>query len=212
MPLANDSILVTPGSGATVATHTVSAKEHQVVMVADDLGYILGSRDVYFFAIPEQIHVAAAETVHWDMWNGDAAKLVRVVSILQIPSITTAVTGAVSAWRLTRTTAIGTGGSAQTAWLPDLSQTAMDADVTCRSKPTGGATAGTILRYYALHGEETNAATIMVASLGGLELVPPVLAKSEHGILLRPSQGIRVSQNTSTAGGNTGWLISFTIE
>ena len=65
--------------------------------------------------------------------------------------------------------ATSTSGSAQTAWLPDLSQTAMDADVTCRSKPTGGATAGTILRYYSLHGEETNAATVMIASMGGLE-------------------------------------------
>lgn len=212
MTKAGDSILVTPGSGATVATHTVDSKEHQVVMVADELGHILGSRDTYFYAIPEQVHVAASETVHWDLWNGDAALLVRVLSIRQIPSITTAVTGAVSAWRLTRTTAIGTGGSAQTAWLPDLSQTAMDADVTCRSKPTGGATASTILRYYSLHGEETNAATVMIASMGGLEVIPEVLIRSEHGILLRPSQGLRVSQNTSTAAGNTGWLITFTIE
>ena len=36
MTLAGDSILVTPGSGATVATHTVDSKEHQVVMQADD--------------------------------------------------------------------------------------------------------------------------------------------------------------------------------
>ena len=40
MSQANDSVLVTPGAGATVATHLVSAKEYQVVMVADESGHI----------------------------------------------------------------------------------------------------------------------------------------------------------------------------
>lgn len=31
MSQANDSILVTPGSGATVATELIAGKEHQVV-------------------------------------------------------------------------------------------------------------------------------------------------------------------------------------
>lgn len=38
MTQANDSITVTPGSGATVATHLVSGKEHQVVVLADQSG------------------------------------------------------------------------------------------------------------------------------------------------------------------------------
>lgn len=212
MSLAGDSILVTPGSGATVATETVSAKEHQVVMLADKDGHIQYSKDVYFFDIPEQVHVAAASTVHWDLWNGDAAKLVRVISIRQRPGIVTAVTGVAFAWILARTTEIGVAGVAQTAWLPDLSQTAMDADVTCRSKPTSGATAGTTLRSYSMHGEETNAGSMVIAAMGGLELVPPILGDGRAGILLRPSQGIRCLQNTNSAAGNTGWLITFTIE
>lgn len=43
MTASNDSILVTPGTGATVATHLVNSKEHQVVMVADEYGSIQGS-------------------------------------------------------------------------------------------------------------------------------------------------------------------------
>lgn len=214
MAVANDSILVTPGSGATVATHTVSSKEHQVVVLADEAGQIVGSRDTYFYNIPSQVHVNSASTVHWDLWNGDATLLVRIRSIKQIPNVTTAVTGIVFDWLLERTTTIGTAGSAITAWLPDLSQTVLDADITCRSKPTGGAAASTDLINYSLSSEETNAATIMVASLGGLELVPEPLRTvgNEHGILLRPSQGIRCVQVTASLAGNTGWLIAFTVE
>lgn len=214
MAQANDSILVTPGSGATVATQLANSKEYQVVCLADDLGQLLGSREMYFYNIASQVHVNSANTIHWDLFNADAALLVRVVSVLQIPNITTAVTGIVFDWKLARTTAVGTGGSAQTAWLADLSQTALDADITCRSKPTGGATEGVILRNYSLSSEETNAATIMVASLGGLELVPNQLKppSTEDGILLRQNQGIRCVQITASAAGNTGWLIGFTVE
>ena len=214
MTQANDSVLVTPGSGTPVATHLANSKEHQVTMFADQSGHIWGSKPTYFFMIPSQVHVAAASTVHWDLFNADAALIVRVVSILQIPNITTAVTGVVFDWLLERTTAAGTGGSALTAWLPDLSQAALDADITARSKPTGGATQSTDLRNYSLSGEETNAATIQIASQGGLELVPEPLqaVNGGQGFVLRQNQGLRCVQVTNSAAGNTGWLISFTVE
>src|SRR4051812_2890492 len=98
MSKAGDSILVTPGSGATVATHTVNSKEHQVVMIADERGELVGSLPTFHAMIPSQVHVAVANTVHWDLFNADAALIVRVLSILQIPNITTAVTGVVFDW------------------------------------------------------------------------------------------------------------------
>lgn len=218
MTQANDSILVTPGTGATCATHLVNSKEHQVVMRADEDGHIQGSKPLYGFTIASQVHVNSANTVHWDLFNADAALLVRVLSVRQIPNITTAVTGVVFDWKLARTTAVGTGGTAQTAWLRDLSQTALDADITCRSKPTGGANEGVILFNYSLSSEETNTATIFVASQGGLELIPPALIGpagtpyAPGGILLRQNQGLRCVQITASAAGNTGWLIQFTVE
>ena len=217
MALPNDSITITPGSGATVATNTVAAKEYQVSMMADASGHILGSRLHYYYNIPSQVHVAVANTLHWDFFNADAALLVRVLSILQIPNIVTAVTGIAFAWKLARTTAIGTGGVVQTAWLPDLSQTALDADITCRSKPTGGATEGIILRNYDLHSEETNVGTMIFSSLavGGVCNLVPVERRppiSEQGILLRQNQGLRCVQITSSAAGNTGWFIGFSVE
>jgi hypothetical protein len=214
MAVANDSVAVTPGAGATIATHAVGGVEHQVMMQAGADGHIIGSKPIYMFNIPSQVHVAAANTVHWDLFNADAALLVRILSIRQIPNITTAVTGVVKDWKLARTTAAGTGGTAQTAWLADLSQAALDADITCRSKPSGGATEGVILANYSLSSEETNAAAIQIASQGGLELVPEPLRLSfpPHGILLRQNQGLRCVQVTSSAAGNTGWLIGFTVE
>jgi len=218
MAQANDSILVTPGSGATVATQLANSKEYQVMCVADEGGHILGSKDAYIYAIASQVHVASANTIHWDLFNADAALLVRVVSIKQIPNIATAVTGVVFSWQLFRTSAVGTGGSAQTAWLPDLSQTSLDADITCRSKPTGGATtSGSSIKDYALSSEETNTATIQIASQGGLELVNQSLTGgltngNQHGILLRQNQGLKCVQVTNSAAGNTGWEITITVE
>lgn len=214
MTQANDSILVTPGSGATVATHLANSKEHQVMMLADESGHIIGSKATYFYNIPSQVHVAAANTVHWDMFNADATAIVRVLSILQIPNITTAVTGVVFDWLLEKTTAVGTGGSALTAWKADENDAALDADITARSKPTGGATQSTDLRNYSISSEETNAGTINIASRGGLEVLPPPLTRlyGGKGLVLRQNQGIRCVQVTNSAAGNTGWLIGFTVE
>jgi hypothetical protein len=168
----------------------------------------------YFYRIPSQVHVVTANTVHWDVFNAHASLVMRVLSILQIPNVTTAVTGIVFDWLLERTTAVGTGGTALTAWLADLSQAALDALITARSKPTGGATESTDLRSYSLSSEETNAATIQVAAQGGLELVPEALrpANGGRGIVLRPTQGLRCVQVTGSIEGNTGWLIGFAVE
>lgn len=220
-----DNLAVTPGSGASVAADDVGGQLYQRVKpaigvdgVAVDVSELnpmyvsqVPQGAVYAYNIVSQVHVASANTVHWDLFNADAALVVRVLSIRQIPNITTAVTGIVFDWKLARTTAVGTGGSAQTAYLPDTNDTALDADITCRSKPTGGATEGTILFNYSLSSEETNAATIQIASQGGLELVPAPLIGGK-GIVLRQNQGLRVVQVNSSNAGNTGWLIVFTVE
>lgn len=204
----------TVSTGGVIATQTVSGKEYQVFMQANDDGHIWGSKPLYSAMIPSQVHVAVANTVHWDLFNADAALVVRVVSILQIPNVTTAVTGVVFDWLLERTTAVGTGGTVITPWQADLSDTALDADITCRSKPTGGATSSTDLKTYSISSEETTAATIHLASIGGLELVPPVLqpVNMGKGIVLRQNQGLRVVQITNSAAGNTGWQITFSVE
>lgn len=160
----------------------------------------------FIFNIASQVHVAGANTVHWDLFNA-GAKFIRVKSIRQIPNIATAVTGVAFAWKLARTTAVGTAGTAQTALLPDSRQYALDPGVTCRSKPTGGATEGVIINNYNLNSDEANTGNQMVAALGGLEILPAIFL--EEGLLLRSNEGLRCVQITSSAEGNSGWLINF---
>ena len=108
------------------------------------------------------------------------------------------------------------GGSTITPWLPNTAGTALDADITCRSKPSGGATQSTDLFAFTIGSEETSAATIDLANKGGLELVPALLQAppvgTGHGIQLNQNQGLRCVQVTSSAAGNTGWIIGFTVE
>jgi len=73
-----------PGSTATavngdlIGTVTLDAKEYQAVMLVDPDGHIHDSKPIYFFKIANQVHVAAASTIHWDLFDADAALLARV--------------------------------------------------------------------------------------------------------------------------------------
>lgn len=211
-----------PGSSATVgtpgdvvATNTVSSKEYQVMILADESGHMLGSKDTYFYNIASSVHVAAASTLTWDIFNADPALLVRVILILPIVDLETAVTGVGFEWQILRTTAVGTAGTAQTAWLPDTAQTALDVDITCRLKATGGATASTSLLRFYTNSEETLAGNQLFSGVGSLgNVVPQALLapNGPHGILLRQNQGLRCNQETNSAAGNTAWLIGFTVE
>lgn len=220
-----DNTGYTPGTGATIAADDIGGVLYQRTKIsqgadgsATDVSESkplftsqVARGPIYAYNIPSQVHVAVANTVHWDMFNADAALIVRVLSIRQIPNVTTAVTGVVFDWKLSRSTSVGTGGVSQAAWLADTNDTALDVDITARSKPTGGAAEGTILFNYSISSEETTAATIDLASKGGLELVPPSLLMSK-GIVLRQNQGLRVTQITNSSAGNTGWLIAFSVE
>lgn len=216
MTTANDSILVTPGTGATVATHLLSSKEYQAVVIASGgTGHVAGTELCYWYEIAEKVHVAAASTIHWDMFNAHATLVVRVLGIYQKPGIVTAVTGVATNWSLDRTTSIGTGGTAQTAKLADLSQTALNASITCRINPGGGAASGVALKTYTIHSEETNAASQMMHMMmaGGVaNLLPPMLNDPTAGLVLRENQGVKCTQTTNSAAGNTGWCICFTVE
>jgi len=51
--------------------------------------------------------------------------------------------------------------------------------------------------------------------IGGVADLVPFCLRPQfggHGILLRQNQGIKCVQVTNSAAGNTGWLISFTVE
>lgn len=199
-------------AGSEHGLHTLNSKVYPPTLLLEPSGHIRESQPLYGINIPSQVHVAGANTVHWDLFNADAALVARVLSIRQLPNITTAVTGVVFDWLLERTTSVGTGGTTLTPFETDTAGTDLDADITARSKPSGGASQSTDLRNYSISSEETNAGTIMIASLGGLELIPGPLGRPGRGLVLRQNQGLRCVQVTNSAAGNTGWYILFTVE
>lgn len=213
MTQANDSILVTPGSGATVATHLAASKEHQVVMVADADGHIQKTNPVYRLIVPAS--AVGANKVHADIFNATGSGLVlKVLSAKVLPDIDTAVTGVVSAEvALTRTTAVGTGGTAATldstsltaATIAELdtNNPALHANITARAAPTGGATAGALLGLRHVFTEETNAGAALAALLGA-EFVDPAWP-----VIVREGQGLRFVQGAVASVGTLNFEITF---
>lgn len=174
--------------------------------------YLL-TKPIFFWMVPSAVHAAAASTLFVDCFNADATALVRIMSIEHIVNLETAVTGVGFEWQLLRTTAVGTGGSAITAWAADTSVSpALDADITCRTKPTGGGNASTSLLWWHTNSEETLAGNQLTGGGLGANILPQFLVDSGQGILLRPSQGLRINQETNSNAGNSAFLIGFTVE
>lgn len=216
MPTANDSIAVTPGSGVEVATHLVGSKEYQVVMVADENGQIDGSNPRYRFVCPSQ--AVGASKVYCDLFNASGSgKIMKILSVFVYPDIDTAVTGTLGVEvALTRTTAVGTGGTAATndstsLTAPTISRfdtadPVVPAQVTARMSPAGGATAGAYLGSRWVFTEETNAGSAL-AAMGGADLIRNEGAK----LIVREGEGIRVVQGTVASVGSVAIEVNFAL-
>ena len=219
MTVANDSITVSPGAGATVATHLVQSKEHQVVMVANPMGHIVGALPLYRLFVPAG--AAGANKVYFDLFNATGSGVsLRLLSLTPIVSGAVAVTGTLAVdLFLTRTSTIGTGGTGATAEgtsLTAMTLSKMDpadaslpAGVTARLAPGGGAAAGAVLSGCSVFTEETNAAAYLghtndLASRGrGLDF---------GGIIIPTNTGVRVVQGTVASVGNIGFDVLFAAE
>lgn len=215
MAQANDSITVTPGSGATVATHLVNSKEYQVVMIAEADGHIDHSGDFYKALWPSQ--AVGASKLYLDLFNATGTgKSMRIHSIRAYVDNDTAVTGTLGVQlSLFKTTAIGTGGTAATAngtvdtaaTITNVnSTTALPAGVTARLAPTAGATVGAWLGTRWVFTEETNAASAIAGTAGAA-----FLNDQEVPIVLSENQGLRINQGTVASVGNVAFEILFEL-
>lgn len=216
MPEANDSILVTPGSGATVATQLVNGKEYQVVMLAGPNGQLDKSNPAYRLLVPAQ--AVGANKVFLDFFNATGSgKVVEILSAFAFVDNDTAVTGTLGVEiALTRTTAIGTGGTAATAdgtsltaatiSKLDTDYAALPAGITARAAPGGGATAGAWLATRFLFTEETNAASA-VAGILGAEYV----RNEGADVFVRENSGLRFVQGAVASVGNIAFEITFAL-
>jgi len=169
---------------------------------------------LYFFNTGSAVHVAAASTLMFDLFNANALVTLRVLHIEQSVNLETAVTGVGFEWQLLRTTAVGTGGTLLTPWPQDTAWTGLTnylSGVTARLKATGGATASTSLKWWYTHSEETLAGNQLLGGAFSKNILPEVLV-TRGGICLRQNQGLRINQETNSAAGNSAWLIGFVVE
>lgn len=209
MTLANDSILVTPGSGATVATHTVNGKEHQVMMLAGARGHVWGSAPVYLVDSQNSANVAAARTTHIDLFNASGSGyVIEVLGVYIIPTLT-AVAGIGLTWELIRTSSVGTGGTARTPVRLDTNNLAVPAQVTARSKPTGGASSGDTILYINTSSEETNPYAAMANNLNHLNFAS---SPDTQTLTLNEGEGIKIDQTTNSSIGSTNIRIVYAMK
>ena len=216
MALPNDSIAVTPGTGATVATHLVDSKEFQVVMIADSSGHLQKSNPAYRLVLPSQ--AVGASKLYLDLFNASGSgKIMNILAIYAYVDNDTAVTGTVGVQlSLFRTTAVGTGGTAATtngtvdtaATISsfDTNNPDLPSQVTARLNPTGGATKGAWLGSRWVFTEETNAASAIAGTVGA------VFIRNEGAdLIVREGQGIRIDQGTVASVGNVAFEINFEL-
>lgn len=217
MSAANDSIAVTPGSGALVATHSPGdGKEYQVVMIAEPNGDLQGLSPRYRFISTSS--TVGANKVHCDLFNATGSGVVlRVRSVFVYPDFDTAVTGVVALEAaLTRTTTVGTGGTAATnestsLTAPTISKLdtaspSLPAQVTARLAPAGGATAGAYLGSRWVFTEETNAGTAIAGAVGA-----DLIRNEGADLMVREGEGVRVVQGAVASVGSIAVEINFEV-
>jgi hypothetical protein len=217
---ANDSVLVTPGSGATIATHLQAAKEYQVVMIAGESGHIEKTLPTYTWWVPSA--AVGAAKLYGDIFNASGSgKRIVLHGVWCIVDTDTIVTGALGIQiSLYRTSAVGTGGTAavyDTAGTVnetvgritpfDTTNASLPIQITARTLPTAGATINSFFWPQFFAGEET--ATSM-AFIGSFQNMLPVGLDIQR-ITLNEGQGLLLKQGPVAATGVVSFLTIFSI-
>ncbi len=159
---------------------------------------------------------AGASKVYFDFWNG-SNKTVEFTSVTPVVSGAVAVVGTLAVdLYLTRTTAIGTGGTGATA--DGVDPTAMTISrldnagpglppgISARLAPGGGATAGAVLAFNSHFTEET-----ALPSYFRMNLLQVGMGSNEGKLKVPPGTGIRVIQGTVASVGNIGFDALFQV-
>jgi len=210
MAQSNDSILITPGSGATVATHNPGdSKEYQVVMMAGERGHIWGSADAFIVETTNTANVAASRTTRFDLFNASGSGVVLELSGIYIIPTLTAVTGVGLTWELIKTSAVGTGGTTLTPRALDSDNASLPSQVTARTSPTGGATTNHLWLSINTSSEETLPYGSLSSNINHIAFA---LSPDIQNITLREGQGIKIDQTTSSSVGSTNIRAVFSVK
>jgi hypothetical protein len=191
MGQANDSITVTPGSGATVATHLVNGKEHQVVILANSGGQIVGDAPTY--TAWSGAVTASANAVYMHVFNASGSgKIIKVRKMFIQPS-QAAVVGVSQTWRVSQTSAVGTtGNTAITIRAHDSTDAALPAQITAARAFTAGGTDAFTYFEIGLNPEETFPAVGLMPFFNIL----PVDGDYVSDYVLNEGQGLKLTNIT----------------
>jgi hypothetical protein len=199
MAQANDSVTVTPGTGATIATHLAASKEYQVFMQANPDGHILGSLPTY--SAWSTVLAASANLVYWHLFNATGSgKVVKVRKIFIQPSQAVNALAA-QTWRVAKTSAVGTtGNTAITVNKHDSADATLPAGVTVARSYTAGGTESATLFELPISVEETLPAVGLVPYFNIL----PTDGEAVTDIVVREGEGLAVKNVT---GGAYSWSV-----
>lgn len=210
MALADTGVNVTPGTGATIATHTIDGKEYQVIQLAGPNGHIESTRDTYMAWVNDAAF--AGSKYHISILNAaGSGKIVKVHKLFAVNVRVATVTGGMVRFDVHKITA-HSGGTAITPEKLDTVNADLPAGVTVRTAATA-VTLGNRIFGFAITGEEigaTMALNLGFHALAGLNL----MFESERiqDMILREGEGVAVRQITSSTAGTYGWLMIFTVE
>ena len=173
------------------------------------------ANNTYRLFVPKQ--AVGANLVYFDLFNkSDTGVDLLIASVVPIVSGAVAVTSTLGVdLHLTRTSAVGTGGTAATREGTDTTACTisnmvgggnnLNGGVTARLTPTGGATAGAVLGWCCVATEETLDGPYFAAMN---DLVRRSLVDIGP-IIVPPSSGIRVVQGAVASAGNIGFDVIF---
>lgn len=160
-----------------------------------------------------------ANLVYWDMFNrSDTGVDLLVNAVIPVVSGATAVTGVLGVdLFLTKTTAVGTTGTAATDEGTSLTAATFTnmtgaggnrpGGVTARLTPGGGATAGAVVSWTSVFTEETSDATYVAQNTNLVRR----LGEDCGPLIVPPNTGIRVVQGSVASVGNIGFDILFRV-
>lgn len=226
-----DNVPITAGSGTSIATDDVGGVHYQIVKPAygalDSATLVtpttplpvadVEETSIFRMIVPSS--AVGANKVFFDLFNATGSgSTLRVRSVFAFVDSDTAVTGTLGVeLNLTRTTAVGTGGTANTTEGTaltaltisklDPSMANLNANITARLAPAGGATAGAWLAQRWVFTEETNAG----AALGGL-IGAEFVRVGGADILVPQNTGIRIVQGAVASVGNIGFEVNFSLQ
>lgn len=139
MAPANDQVDITAGVGTPIASHLIGSKQHQVVMVANPTGNLIG--DIPTYSAWSGVVAAAANLPYLHVFNAaGSGKVVKMRKVFLQPSMAVNALAA-QTWRVAKTSAVGTtGNTGITIQKYDSASAAVPAQITAARSYTAGGT------------------------------------------------------------------------